>query len=87
MQVAAPRGVLRPWVVSPVSATDCLAALSGAASSRGGVVLLNGGGIMSPYTREWLLNERWHSPVFAIVGGYDAQPALAEWMIDKAVHR
>jgi N-acetylmuramoyl-L-alanine amidase len=87
MQTARPQGVLAPWVVSPAIATDCLVALSGAASSRGGVVLLNNGALMSPYTREWLLNERWHSLTFSIVGGYAAQPVLAEWMIDKAVHR
>jgi N-acetylmuramoyl-L-alanine amidase len=87
MQAAKPRGALAPWVVAPGSAVECLVALSGAASSPGGVVLLNNGSLMSPYTREWLENERWHDPVFTIVGGYGAQPVAAEWMIEKAVHR
>jgi N-acetylmuramoyl-L-alanine amidase len=87
MQAAGPRGPLSVWVVSPASATACVAALSGAACSTGGVVLLNEGTLVSPYTREWLLNERWHEQVFTIVGDLSAQPALTEWMIDKAVHR
>jgi N-acetylmuramoyl-L-alanine amidase len=87
MQAARPTGALAPWVVSPASATDCLVALSGAASSRGGLVLLNDGAAMSPYTSEWLLNERWHTLAFSIVGGYAAQPVAVEWMIDKAIHR
>jgi N-acetylmuramoyl-L-alanine amidase len=87
MQAARPTGALAPWVSSPASATDCLVALSGAASSRGGLVLLNDGAVMSPYTSEWLLNERWHTLTFSIVGGYAAQPVAVEWMIEKAIHK
>jgi hypothetical protein len=50
-------------------------------------VLLNDGAVMSPYTSEWLLNERWHTLTFSIVGGYAAQPVAVEWMIEKAIHK
>jgi N-acetylmuramoyl-L-alanine amidase len=87
LQSARPQGALAPWVVSPGAATDCLVALSGAATSGGGLVLLNDGSRMSPYTREWLENERWHSLAFSIVGGAAVQPVAVEWMIDKGIHR
>jgi N-acetylmuramoyl-L-alanine amidase len=71
------------YVVSPTGA-DALVAAVAAANTPGGVVVLNAGRVLSPWTREWLSNMRGRTSGLTIVGGEAAQPTLVDRMIEKA---
>jgi N-acetylmuramoyl-L-alanine amidase len=71
------------FVASPAGA-DALVAAVAAANTPGGVVVLNAGRVLSPWTREWFSNMRGRTSGVTIVGGEIAQPALVDRMIEKA---
>lgn len=74
-----------PFVVAP-SGPDALTAVVAAAHAPGGVVLFNGGRVLSPWTREWLSNMRGRLTRITIVGDDATQPPIVDWMVDKAIH-
>ncbi len=79
-------GELEPYVATGVKFPDALSAGT-LAAREGRPIMLLGGRYMSPYTREFLINEEERLADFTIIGGPGALPYLMDWEIEKGLAR
>lgn len=81
-----PSANVSPYVSTALNFPDALTAGTLAARTRQPVMLL-GGRYLSPYTREWLVNEEARMTDLTIIGGPGALPYLVDWEIEKSLAR
>ena len=84
---------LWPWATAgqlpllvPASQPGTVLAAACATSRRPGPILLTNGALLSPFTRQWIVNHRGRVSQWVFVGGYGSQPVALEWMVNKASH-
>ncbi|MBE0476486.1 MAG: N-acetylmuramoyl-L-alanine amidase [Coriobacteriia bacterium] len=77
------QGRVAPMVVNGAASPDGLvAAAYGAKTGR--PVILTGGRFLSPYTREWIAQNRTRLDGHTVVGGPPVVPYLMDWMLVKS---
>ena len=76
-------GSLRPIVVDANDASSLAVANTRSARSGQPVVLVSGR-VLSPWTREWITNNRGPIGGFQLIGQAGSLPLLVEWMLAKA---
>lgn len=79
-------GTIEPYVATGVKFPDALSAGTLAARENRPIMLL-GGRFLSPYTREFLINEQERLAEFTVIGGPGALPYLMDWEIEKGLAR
>lgn len=79
-------GAVSPYVSTALNYPDALTAGT-LAARRGEPIMLLGGRVMSPFTREWLVNKEARVADMTVVGGPVALPYLMDWELEKGLGR